>query len=159
MMRNDFGRTLLSFSFSGPPNPGSTNATWPHLSHSTRVSSFSIFICLAFSSGRCRTSGCGLLLPSLLTYLLVPADVGWRRSARLRYRGRWALHPSLTRPSLRSSDPGLHRDGRALGLDLDRRASNGPLLDGRLGLETVDATEGVENACWCISRVHERACR
>ena len=48
MMRNDFGRTLLSFSFSGPPNPGSTNATWPHLSHSTRVSSFSIFICLAF---------------------------------------------------------------------------------------------------------------
>ena len=77
-------------------------------------------------------------------------------------RERWALHPSLSRPSLRSSGPGLHRDGRALGLDLDRRASNGPLLDGRLGLETVDAAEGVENACWCISRAHEGvqiACR
>ena len=62
--------------------------------------------------------------------------------------------PSVTtRPSLRSSGPGLHRDGRALGLVW--RASNGPLLDGRLGLETVDAAEGVESACWCISRVHE----
>ena len=73
-------------------------------------------------------------------------------------RERWALHPSLSRPSLRSSGPGLHRDGRALGLDLNRRASNGPLLDGRLGLETVDAAEGVENACWCIYAVNYSVC-
>ena len=66
--------------------------------------------------------------------------------------------PSVTHPPLTSeasSGPGLHRDGRALALGLgsrvlDRRASNGPLLDGRLGLETVDAAEGVKNACWCV---------
>ena len=32
-------------------------------------------------------------------------------------------------------------------------------MDGRPGLETVDAAEGVENACWCIYAVNnKRAC-
>lgn len=58
--------------------------------------------------------------------------------------------------------PGLHRDHRGLGLHhWDGRATSGHRFDGRLGLETVDAAEGVENTCWYTSRVHEgvqRAC-
>ena len=58
--------------------------------------------------------------------------------------------------------PGLHRDHRGLGLHhWDGRATSGHRFDGRIGLETVDAAEGVENACWYTSRVHEgvqRAC-
>ena len=74
--------------------------------HSTRVLSlssalsgadFSLFLFISLvSSGRCRTSGSGLLLPSLLTYLLA---AGACRLAQIRApqvkRERWALHPSL----------------------------------------------------------------
>ena len=61
--------------------------------------------------------------------------------------------PPVTHPPLTSEQRSRLASGRpcGLGLDLDRRATrkNGHLLDGRLGLETVDAAEGVENACWC----------
>merc|ERR1711924_179435 len=68
------------------------------------------------SSGRCRTSGCGLLLPSLLTYLLVPADVGWRRS-RASGREREMGSPPVTIPPLTSEQRSRLASGRpCLGL-------------------------------------------
>ena len=88
------------------------------------------------------------------------AGADLRASGREREMG----SPPVTHPPLTSEQRSRLASGRPclVGLDLDRRASNGPLLDGRLCLETVDAAEGVENACRCISRAHEGvqiACR
>ena len=74
------------------------------------------------------------------------------------------IHP---RPSLlcwSQHHPGLHRGvvGDARGSPrgiLAWRATREHRLDGRPGLATVDAAEGVENACWCIYAVNnKRAC-
>ena len=60
--------------------------------------------------------------------------------------------------------PGLHREARvpdARGLPrgiVAWRATREHRLDGRPGLETVDAAEGVENACWCIYAVNYSVC-
>ena len=77
--------------------------------HSTRVFSFecsercrfhSLFLFISsVSSGRCRTSGSGLLLPSLLTYLLAAGEcrLAQTRAPQVKREmgSLWALHPSL----------------------------------------------------------------
>ena len=147
------------------------------------------------SSGRCRTSGSGLLLPSLLTYLLA---AGGCRLAQIRApqvkreMGSPPVTLSFIRPSLLAGAsiitacwddacwskpltdwwskhrlPGhcLHREARVpdVRAGLPRgivawRATREHRLDGRPGLETVDAAEGVENACWCIYAVNYSVC-